>query len=115
MALTQPFTPHLTPRRLSGVLATLEARHRQPLDGQGPAVEGLERWLEAEIERRAPHPRALRGRRAALTTTPTLEGCAWSFNPTINRPQVRPLASGDNLRQTRQVLIGGPTGGGTSP
>ena len=43
----------LQQRRLSGVLATLDARHRQAIDGQGAYVELLERWLEDEIERRA--------------------------------------------------------------
>jgi IstB-like ATP binding protein len=82
----------LKPLRLSGVLATLEARHRQAIEGQGAEVAFLERWLEDEMERRAQQPLALRVRRAARHTTKTLEGFDWRCNPTINRPQVWHLA-----------------------
>jgi hypothetical protein len=53
MELTHQLIPKLKPLRLSGVLATLEARHRQAINGQWAYVECLERWLEDEIERRA--------------------------------------------------------------
>lgn len=106
--------PKLKQLRLSGVLATLEARHRQAIDGQWAYVEFLERLLEDEIERRAQKQLALRVRRAALNTTKTLEGFDWSFNPSMNRQQVPHLASCEDLRQKRHVLICGPTGVGKS-
>jgi DNA replication protein DnaC len=53
MELNQQLTPKLKQLRLSGVLATLEARHRQAIDAQWAYVEFLERLLEDEIERRA--------------------------------------------------------------
>jgi DNA replication protein DnaC len=74
----------------------------------------LERVLEDAIERRAQKQLALRVRRAALHTTTTLEGFAWHCNPSPNRQQVLHLASGDDIRQKRHVLICGPTGVGTS-
>jgi DNA replication protein DnaC len=114
MELNQQLTPKLKPLRLSGVLATLEARHRQAIDGQWAYVELLERVLEDELERRAQKQLALRVRRAALNTTKTLEGFDWSFNPTINRQQVLHLASCEYIRQQRNVLICGPTGVGKS-
>ena len=114
MELNHQLTPKLKQLRLSGVLATLDARHRQAIDGQWAYVECLERLLEDEIERRAQQPLALRVRRAALNTTKTLEGFEWSFNPTINRQQVLHLASCDDIRQKRHVLICGPTGVGKS-
>jgi len=114
MELNQQLTPKLKQLRLSGVLATLEARHRQAIDGQWPYVEVLERLLEDEIERRAPKQLALRVRRATLNTTKTLEGFDWRFNPTINRQQVLHLASCDYIRQKRNVLLCGPTGVGKS-
>jgi DNA replication protein DnaC len=93
MELNHQFTPKVKQLRLSGVLATLEARHRQAIEGQWADVECLERWLEDEVERRAQKQLALRVRRATLNTTKTLEGFDWRFNPTINRQQVLHLAS----------------------
>jgi DNA replication protein DnaC len=100
--------------RLSGILATLEARHRQAIDGQWSYVEFLERLLEDEVERRAQKQLALRLHRAAVNTTKTLEGFDWSFNPSLNRQQVLQLASGDYLRRKRNILICGPAGTGKS-
>ena len=114
MELNQQLTPKLKQLRLSGVLATLDARHRQAIDGQWAYGEFLERLLEDEIERRAQKQLALRVRRAALNTTKTLEGFEWNFNPSTNRQQVLHLASCDYIRQKRNVLICGPTGVGKS-
>lgn len=99
--------------RRSGVLATLEARHRQALDGPWADVECLARWREDAIARRAHKPLALRGRRAALNPTKTVEGFDGRVTPTITRHQVRPLASWEASRQKRHVVIWGPPGVGT--
>jgi DNA replication protein DnaC len=111
-------TPHLTTTlkglRLSGVLSTLEARHRQAIDGQWSYIEFLARLLEDETERRAQKQLALRVRRATLNTTKTLEGFDFTFNLTINRQQVLALASGDYIQRKRNVLVCGPTGVGKS-
>lgn len=114
MELNHQLTPKLKALRLSGVLATLEARHRQAIDAQWSYVEFLERLLEDELERRAQKQLALRVRRAALNTTKTLEGFDWSFNPSINRQQVLHLASCEYIRRKRNVLICGPSGVGKS-
>ena len=71
MELSHQLEPKLKLLRLSGVLATLEARHRQALDGQWSYIEFLERLLEDEVERRAQKQLALRVRRAALNSPPT--------------------------------------------
>src|SRR5262245_39078980 len=112
MELNYQLSPKLKQLRLSGVLATREAYHRQALEGQWADVEFLERLLEDEIERRAQKQLALRVRRAALKTTKTLEGVDWSFHSTINRQQVLHLASCAYIRHKRHVFIGGPTGVG---
>jgi DNA replication protein DnaC len=114
MELNQQITPKLKQLRLSGVLATREARHRQAIEGQWASVEFLERLLEDAIERRAQKQLARRVRRATLTTSKTLEGFEWSVHPTINRQQVLHLASCDSIRQKRHVWLGGPTGVGKS-
>jgi DNA replication protein DnaC len=112
MELTHHLIPQLKQLRLSGILATLEARHRQAIDGKWSYIEFLARLLEDEVERRAQKQLALRVRRAALTTTKTLEGFDFSFNPSINRQQILALASGDYIRQKRNVLMCGPSGVG---
>lgn len=114
MDLMTDLTPMLKQLRLSGVLATLEARHHQAIDGKWSYVEFLARLLEDEVERRAQKQLALRVRRATLNTTKTLEGFDFSFNPSLNRQQVLHLASGEYIRRKRNVLICGPTGVGKS-
>jgi DNA replication protein DnaC len=112
MELRHQLTPHLTKLRLSGILQTLEARNRQAVDGQWSYIEFLARLLEDEVERRAQKQLMLRLRRAAVNSTKTLESFDFSFNPGINRQQVLQLASCDFIRQSRNVLICGPTGTG---
>ena len=114
MDVQHQLSPKLKQLRLSGVLATLDARHRQARDGQWSYVEFLERLLEDEVARRAQKQLALRLRRGSLNSTKTLEGYDFSFNPAINRQQVLHLAAGDYIRRRRNLLICGPTGVGKS-
>jgi DNA replication protein DnaC len=114
LELKHQLIPQLKQLRLSGILDTLEARHRQALDGKWSYVEFLERLLEDEVERRAQKQLALRVRRGGVASTKTLEEFDFSFNPSINRQQALHLASGEYLRQKRNVLICGPSGVGKS-
>src|SRR4029078_10226663 len=114
MELNQHLTPKLKQLRLSGILDTLEARHRQAVESHWSYVDFLERLLEDEVERRAQKQLALRVRRATLNTTKTLEAFDSSFNPTLNRQQILHLASGEYIRRKRNVLVCGPTGVGKS-
>ena len=88
MELKHQLANQLRQLRLSGVLETLEARHRQAIDGQWSYLEFLSRLLEDEVERRAQKQLTLRLRRGALNTTKTLEGFDFQFNPNLNRQQV---------------------------
>ena len=76
--------------------------------------EFFARLMEDEVERRAQKQLVQRLRRANVQTSKTLEGFDFSFNPGINRQQILALASGDYIRQKRNVLICGPAGGGAS-
>jgi DNA replication protein DnaC len=114
MELKHQLIPQLKQLRLSGILDTLEARHRQALDGKWSYIEFVERLLEDEVERRAQKQLALRLRRGGVASTKTLEEFDFSFNGSINRQQVLHLASGEYLRQKRNVLICGPSGVGKS-
>jgi DNA replication protein DnaC len=114
MELKHQLVPQLKQLRLSGILETLEARHRQAIDAKWSYIEFLSRLLEDEVERRSQKQLALRVRRAAVTSTKTLEGFDFGFNPSINRQQILQLASGDYIRLKRNVLICGPSGVGKS-
>jgi len=112
MDMKQHLEPRLKQLRLSGILETLEARTREAIAGQWSYQEFLERLLQDEVERRAQKQLALRVRRAQVNGSKTLDCFDFSFNPSINRQDVLRLASGDYLRQQRNVLICGPTGVG---
>lgn len=114
MEVKHQLTPQLKQLRLSGILETLEVRHRQAIEDKWSYVEFLSRLLEDEVERRAQKQLKLRLRRAAVNTTKTLEEFDFNFNPTINRQQILQLASCDFIRQKRNLLICGPTGVGKS-
>jgi DNA replication protein DnaC len=114
MELKHQLTPHLKHLRLSGILETLDARHRQAVDGKWSYIEFLERLLQDEVERRGQKQLNLRLRRATLAPTKTLETFDFSFNPTINRQQLLALAAGDYIRDKRNVILCGPTGVGKS-
>jgi DNA replication protein DnaC len=100
--------------RLSGILETLEARHRQAVDGQWSYIDFLERLLQDEVERRGQKQLSLRLRRAGVNTTKTLETFDFNFNPTINRQQLLALAAGDYIRDKRNAILCGPSGVGKS-
>jgi DNA replication protein DnaC len=114
MELNHQVSTQLKQLRLSGVLETLEARQRQAIDGKWSYVDFLTRLLADEIERRAQKQLALRLRRSSVNTTKTLEEFDFTFNASISRQQILALASGDYLRQKRNVLICGPSGVGKS-
>ena len=81
MELKHQLQPYLKQLRLSGVLETLEVRHRQAVDGQWTHIEFLARLLEDEVERRAQKQLALRLRRSTVHADKTLEGFDFNFNP----------------------------------
>ena len=100
--------------RLSGMLETLESRHRQAVAGHWSYMDFLVRLLEDEIERRAHKQLSTRLRRGALSTSKSLDDFSFSFNPAINRQQILALSSCDFIRDKRNVLICGPSGVGKS-
>lgn len=112
MELKHHLTPPLKQLRLSGILETLEARHRQAIDAKWSYIEFLERLLQDEVERRAQKQLKLRLRRAGINTTKSLESFDFNFNPTINRQQLLALAACDYIREKRNVILCGPTGVG---
>ncbi|MBS1245720.1 MAG: hypothetical protein H6R36_375, partial [Chloroflexi bacterium] len=114
MELKQHLVPKLKALRLSGILDTLEVRTQQAIAEQWTYGDFLERLLEDEVERRGQKQLALRVRRAALNTGKTLETFDFTFNPGVNRQLIYDLATGNFIRDRRNVLLCGPTGVGKS-
>jgi DNA replication protein DnaC len=114
MELTAQLTPMLRTLRLSGILATLDVRNRQAIDGRSSFVEFLTLLLQDEVERRAQTALRLRLRRAAFDATKTLEGFDFHFNPKLNKAQVFDLATCQFVDRHENLLIYGPTGVGKS-
>ena len=112
MELKHQLTPKLKQLRLSGILQTLDSRHRQAVDGKWSYVEFLERLLEDEVERRQQKQLSLRLRRSGVNTAKTIETFDFDFNPAINRQQILALAACDFIREKRNALLCGPTGVG---
>jgi DNA replication protein DnaC len=107
-------SPALKQLRLSGILATLEARTRQAVDGHWSYSDFLARLLQDEVERRAQKQLDLRLRRSLLNTTKTLDTFDFSAAPTVNRQLVFELASCDFIRRHINLLLVGPSGTGKS-
>ena len=112
MDVTDSLRGQLRTLRLSGILDTLEARHRQAVAEQWGYMDFMTRLMADEIDRRAQKQLSLRLRRGAVSASKTLEEFSFSFNPAINRQHVLALAACDFIRQKRNVLICGPSGVG---
>jgi DNA replication protein DnaC len=112
--LKQHLIPQLKALRLSGILDTLEVRTQQAIAEQWTYGDFLERLLEDEVERRGQKQLAMRLRRATLNTSKTLETFDFTFNPGVNRQLIYDLATGNFIRDKRNVLLCGPTGVGKS-
>jgi len=98
--------------RLSGMLATLEARLAQARGGELGHLEFLEVLLEDEIGRREAKALAERLRRAHFEAELTLEAFDFAYNPGLPAPLIRDLAALRFLERGESVLLYGPVGVG---
>jgi DNA replication protein DnaC len=112
--LRQHLIPKLKALRLSGILDSLEVRTQQARAEHWSYGDFLERLLEDEVERRGQKQLTRRLRRANLNSTKTLETFDFNFNPGLDRQLVYDLATGQFIRDKRNVLLCGPTGVGKS-
>ena len=100
--------------RLSGLAASLEVRLQEAASHQLSHAQCLELLLQDELHVRAQRLLERRKKVAGFRDPKTLEDFDWSFNASIKRSQIFDLATGQFIRQHRDVLLLGPPGVGKS-
>jgi DNA replication protein DnaC len=100
--------------RLSGLLPSLELRLQEATTHQLPPEQFLELVFQDELNVRQQRVIDKRTKAAGFRDHKTLEDFDWTFNPAIKRQQMYELASGQFIRQRRDVLLVGPPGLGKS-
>jgi len=100
--------------RLSGLAETLEVRLHEAQGNSLSHLEFLELILQDELLVRDQRKIARRVKQASFRDLKTLSDFDWSFNPTIKRKQMYDLATGQFIKQRRDVLICSPPGTGKS-
>ena len=101
--------------RLSGAAQTLEVRFQEARGNSLSHEEFLELVLHDELNIRKERLIRRRVKIAAFREGGrTLEDFHWDFNPSIKRKQLFGLATGQYIRESRDVLFLGPPGVGKS-
>ena len=98
--------------KLSGMLATLDARLAQASAGDLGHLDFLQVLCEDEISRRASVSLAKRLRRARFEEQATLEGFDFAASPKLPAAQIRDLAALRWLHAGESVILHGPVGVG---
>ena len=98
--------------KLSGMLATLDARLVQAAAGDLGHLDFLQVLCEDEISRRASVSLAKRLRRARFEEQATLEGFNFQASPKLPAAQIRDLAALRWLHAGESVILYGPVGVG---
>jgi len=107
-------TPMLKQLRLSGILASLDARNRQAIDKKMAYMDFLAMILQDELARRSHKRLCLAIRRANFRNQKTLEEFDFAFNPSINQTLIHDLATCRFIEEKVAVFIVGPCGTGKS-
>lgn len=98
--------------KLSGMLATLDARLTQARAGELGHLEFLQVLCEDEVSRRQTTAIARRLRRAKFEQQTTLEDFDFTANPKLPAAQLRDLAALRWLQAGESVILFGPVGVG---
>jgi DNA replication protein DnaC len=106
--------PLLKQLRLSGILASLEARNREAIDRKLAYTDFLSLLVHDEVARRDQKKLTQRLRRANFRSQKTLESFDFDRLPNLNRSLVHDLATGRFIEEKVAVLIAGPCGTGKS-
>ena len=100
--------------RLSGLSQSLEVRLQEAMANRLNPEEFLELILQDEVNVRNQRLLARRVKSATFHEPRTLEDFDFSFNPSVKRKQIYDLATGQFIREHRDVLLIGPPGVGKS-
>lgn len=100
--------------RLSGLIQSLDVRLHEAQSHNLNHAEFLELVLQDELLIRSDRLLKRRVKVACFRDLKTLDNFDWSFNPAIKRKQVFDLATGQFIREARDVLWLGPPGLGKS-
>jgi DNA replication protein DnaC len=100
--------------RLSGLSQSLEVRLHEASSHNLNHLEFLELILQDELLVRSERLLNRRIQSACFRELKTLDHFDWSFNPSIRKKQVFDLATGQFIREARDVLWLGPPGLGKS-
>ena len=100
--------------RLSGLAQTLELRLQEASSNRLSHAEFLELILQDELNIRNQRMMERRNKSADFRDTKTLDDFDFAFNAAIKRKQIYDLASGQFIRESRDVLLIGPPGVGKS-
>ena len=98
--------------KLSGMLATIDARLAQARAGELGHLEFLQVLCEDEISRRSGAAIGRRVRRARFEEQATFEGFDFTASPGIPSAQIRDLAALRWLAAGESVILTGPVGAG---
>ena len=98
--------------KLSGMLATLDARLAQASAGDLGHLDFLQVLCQDEISRRESMSLQRRIRRARFDTPATLEGFDFAASPKLPAAQIRDLAALRWLHAGESVILHGPVGVG---
>ena len=100
--------------RLSGLAQSLDVRLQEASSHSLTHAEFLELIFQDELAIRGERLIARRVKAAGFRELKTLDNFDFSFNPSIKKKQVFDLATGQFIRQARDVLLLGPPGVGKS-
>src|ERR1035438_8528942 len=100
--------------KLSGMLATIDARLAQARAGELGHIEFLQVLCEDEISRRDSTAMQRRLRKARFECESTLEGFDFGASPKLPAAQIRDLAALRWLHSGESVILYGPVGVGKS-
>ena len=101
--------------RLSGLISSLELRLEEARSHQLPHAQFLELIFQDELNVRQQRLIDKRKKYAGFRDHKTLEDFDWSFNAAIKRQSFYDLATGQFIRERRDVLLIGPPGLGIMP
>jgi DNA replication protein DnaC len=107
-------TKKLRRLKMPGITETLEQRLAEAMNEKWSYSTFFEMLLTDEIDRRESKQLTLKLAKSRLNLNKTMETFDFGFNPKVQAPLVRELASCDFIEQKQNIFILGPSGVGKS-